>query len=910
MSTNPTSPSHRAPGEDPRSTRPGRPRSTRPGRPRRLAIITAELAITATLALLPTGGATVNASALNATVTDGWSGYVAGYGPYTGVTGTFTVPRIAATPWETFTDIWVGIDGIGPESPLIQAGIEEFYDPASGLHTQAWWETLPAHPLKQEIERVAVRPGDRISVAIDRFSRTLWQIALTNETTGAGFVTLETYAGPGTSAEWIVEAPTAPNGTRERLGPYRPEVTFSGLRAAGRRTVLTAMTLVQDGVPVAQPGAMSASGFRVAYVAAATPAPPMHVETILPGGLASLPASGGVPYGQVQWQVSADLLHWHTLTTLTLDGSGQSTYTFSPSWSAYYRVRFDDTGTYGDTVFKVVVVPLPSPPSATPIAPQPTPSPGATPTLSPPPSGSISGTVLGPDGAPAAGLQVAAYRFPAQGAGLATTAANGTYTIGNLAPGTYRLAVSDPTGALPSGYLDGSSLTPFGPLASVITVGATHTQVSVQVPAGHTISGAVTARGRRLAGIHVFACGALDSVLPGTGLPNCGTATTAADGTWSVAVLPGPYTVVTGLSKPYPWTFYAISGATLDGAGATVLDVTGADLSGIDIALSPTPTYPTLAGRVTNSGGLPLSGIFVDACATAAPAECAYASSGPDGSYTIDLPPGTYTLAFDDPSNGHPSGFYGPDGFTGTLADAVPVTVTASGRRGIDVQLPEGHLVTGTVTGPDGTPLADVQVAPCASPACNGQAASTGPDGSYTLDLATGSYLLHFIDWSGLYLSGYYASSGLASAAGATPAAVTPVTVGRGDVSGLDVALHGIDASASPGVTRAGPFASGRTVSAGEGGYVTVRIAVGKGFAGSTVEIQGATRGAAGTWSAFRGLTTRLVAADGYAWYFVRPSGEMAFRADARDPVVSELQAAGGVGDVEVFSGPVVVRGT
>ena len=82
----------------------------------------------------------------------------------------------------------------------------------------------------------------------------------------------------------------------------------------------------------------------------------MHVETILPGQLVGLPASGGVPYGQVQWQASPDLVHWSVLTTLTLDGSGQSTYTFSPSRTAYYRVRFDDTGTYGREVFKVVVV--------------------------------------------------------------------------------------------------------------------------------------------------------------------------------------------------------------------------------------------------------------------------------------------------------------------------------------------------------------------------------------------------------------------------------------------------------------------------------------------------------------------------------------------------------------------------
>ena len=141
-------------------------------------------------------------------------------------------------------------------------------------------------------------------------------------------------------------------------------------------------------------------------------------------------------------------------------------------------------------------------------------------------------------------------------------------------------------------------------------------------------------------------------------------------------------------------------------------------------------------------------------------------------------------------------------------------------------------------------------------------------------------------------------------------AAITPITVGATDVTGLDVALHGIDATASPGVTRTGPFASGHAVAAGTGGYVTVRIAVGKDFAGSAVEIQVATRSATGRWSGFRGVSTRLVGTDGYAWYFVRPTGWMAVRAGVRDPVVSVLQTAGGLGDVEVSSGAVVAYGS
>ena len=74
----------------------------------------------------------------------------------------------------------------------------------------------------------------------------------------------------------------------------------------------------------------------------------------------------------------------------------------------------------------------------------------------------------------------------------------------------------------------------------------------------------------------------------------------------------------------------------------------------------------------------------------------------------LTLPAGTYTVAF----GANPSGFYGAHGFSATLADAAPVTVGANVVGGIDVQVPAGHVVTGTVKAPDGTPLANISVAP------------------------------------------------------------------------------------------------------------------------------------------------------------------------------------------------------
>ncbi len=522
------------------------------------------------------------------------------------------------------------------------------------------------------------------------------------------------------------------------------------------------------------------------------------------------------------------------------------------------------------------------------------------------PTGSITGTVLGPGGTPAAGLQVTAQLFPDTSVSKTTnTATDGTYTLSGLVAGTYHMVVRDSTGALPTGYVSGSGLTPFGPLASVITVGTGNTGVSVHVPAGHAISGTVTVGGSPLAGIRLFVCGALDSAMPETGTVYCGHATTAADGTYSVAALPGPYTVAfVDFTNTYPTTFYSTSGATLDGAAATILTVTTADISGINVALAKAPVFTgSIAGTVTDSSSAPVSGISVSACPTTGPSACFGATTGTDGTYTLGLPAGSYTVSFDDPTNAHPSGYYGASGFAATPADAVPVTVASSAVSGIDVQLPAGHLVKGTVTGPGGDPLAGVGVYPCASRDCQ-QGWTTGADGSYTLNLAPGSYVLHFTEWSGLYLSGYYASSGLANATNATP-----VTVGTSDVMGVDAALHGISASISSGVTRAGPFETGHTIATHRRGYVTVRIAVGKGFAGSTVQILAATRTASGAWTAYRPVTTRVVAADGYAYYFVRPLGWMSFRAGVRDPVLSAMDTAGGGGDVEVFSNSVLARG-
>jgi hypothetical protein len=77
-----------------------------------------------------------------------------------------------------------------------------------------------------------VSPGDHISADIWETSTTvptgrfrqrgaahLWQIVIADTTKGWQFQTLQAYNGPGTSAEWIVEAPSI-GGKIATLNPY------------------------------------------------------------------------------------------------------------------------------------------------------------------------------------------------------------------------------------------------------------------------------------------------------------------------------------------------------------------------------------------------------------------------------------------------------------------------------------------------------------------------------------------------------------------------------------------------------------------------------------------------------------------------------------------------------------------
>ncbi len=199
-----------------------------------------------------------------------WSGYSAAGGPYTVVKGTFTVPTpVAGTPSRDQVAEWVGVDGTSASDPsLIQAGVDEHTDPANpaGLIVEPWWEILPA--TATPITSVPVNAGDQVTVTIWQISGTSWEISLVDDTTGKGFTTPpEQYTGPGSTAEWVVEATTLCRAQCRTapLAPYSPPVTFSDLGTTGPVTSLEEIAMIQGPGDVSTPSTIGPNGFKVTY---------------------------------------------------------------------------------------------------------------------------------------------------------------------------------------------------------------------------------------------------------------------------------------------------------------------------------------------------------------------------------------------------------------------------------------------------------------------------------------------------------------------------------------------------------------------------------------------------------------------------------------------------------------------
>jgi hypothetical protein len=139
-----------------------------------------------------------------------WSGYSASNATYTAVSGTWTVPQVAASGAAGVGATWVGIGGVDSRD-LIQAGTQDTGSGDGDSQYQAWIEMLPR--ASQQVA-LAVAPGDSVTVSITEARRGsgAWHIAITNNMTAAMYQTDVQYRSSESSVEWIEEAPSGQRG--------------------------------------------------------------------------------------------------------------------------------------------------------------------------------------------------------------------------------------------------------------------------------------------------------------------------------------------------------------------------------------------------------------------------------------------------------------------------------------------------------------------------------------------------------------------------------------------------------------------------------------------------------------------------------------------------------------------------
>jgi hypothetical protein len=135
-----------------------------------------------------------------------WSGYIASNAYYSGVSALLQTPVARGQrPTTSAVASWVGIGG-KTSTDLIQAGVEvDTSGPVAAYH--AWFETLP-----QTSRNVALQigPGDWVFIDIHELAFDLWQVTIVD---GQQVFQREIeYPSSHSSAEWIVEDPSASRG--------------------------------------------------------------------------------------------------------------------------------------------------------------------------------------------------------------------------------------------------------------------------------------------------------------------------------------------------------------------------------------------------------------------------------------------------------------------------------------------------------------------------------------------------------------------------------------------------------------------------------------------------------------------------------------------------------------------------
>jgi hypothetical protein len=197
-----------------------------------------------------------------------WAGYQATNGPFTAVSGTWTIPTVPSATSTEADATWVGIGGVSSQD-LIQAGTQAVINGSGAPTYQAWYETLPQATTQVPL---TVSPGDSISVSLLQTSAASgntpaeWSVSLRDNTTGQSYQASLAYNSSLSSAEWIEEMPS--DGTSFVPLDNFGSVSFSdgtatqnGVSETISGTGATELTMMNSaGSPLATPSPLGADG--------------------------------------------------------------------------------------------------------------------------------------------------------------------------------------------------------------------------------------------------------------------------------------------------------------------------------------------------------------------------------------------------------------------------------------------------------------------------------------------------------------------------------------------------------------------------------------------------------------------------------------------------------------------------
>lgn len=399
----------------------------------------------------------------------------------------------------------------------------------------------------------------------------------------------------------------------------------------------------------------------------------------------------------------------------------------------------------------------------------------------------LRGKLTDRQGHPIAGAAVEVrFAGSGDGAGGASTSANGQFTVTGLTPGSYRVCffpTTETTGQSPTGYLPGCYRQQpygYGDTGTPVTVSAGKLTSGLvdYLPVAGAIAGRVTdSAGHGIAGVSVSSYDPADPGAISHG------AITGADGRYTV----------TGLSAgSYQVCFYsqAATGPSTTGYldecydnqppysdSATPVPVRlGHTSTGIDASLA---TGGAITGHVTDTSGTGVADISVSVFG----AGFGYDSSDSSGGYSLTgLPTGSYTLCFDGT---YTVSATAPYGYTNSCAGDhwLTVDVRAGQTTTADGTVQKAGAVGGTVTGDSG-PVPGVLVSVFDSSGSQLNSVNTDENGSYLITgVPPGDVTVCF---DPTYTAGGYRRTCYGAVDGGTP---TPVTVTAGQLSTADVRL-------------------------------------------------------------------------------------------------------------------------